>query len=377
MNTALTSDTNIIDFTIDDYDELQQAIYEAPMEENPWSRFLTLLQEKMPDTASIVVFRKPRPERNDPGFIVYTHEDHDAASDYNNTYWEMDPFFDLPRGKCLSIYDVVDRHSFQQSDYYKGFIEPIEIVDIIGIDVEHESTDICLSFRSAMFEPGKGFTQQHKDILMRLAPHILRAAKLHKLVLTAHAAHRFFSDYISSLDSSAIAIDDTAKVLSCNERATALIEQHDCFRLDRGHFKLKSRSEQKKLMDLIEWVTANKSVAPRGLFLPNLSVPSIFVLRYVPMSGQATYSKPAVFMTIHTNSGQPITRKELLMELFDLTKAECKVAAAMITGKDPKEIAQDNGVSINTIRSQIQSLLLKTGTNRQGELINLLWNILT
>jgi len=66
----------------------------------------------------------------------------------------------------------------------------------------------------------------------------------------------------------------------------------------------------------------------------------------------------------------PLT--ELLTGLFDLTGAEVHVASGIATGGSVEEIAAARAVSRETVRTQLKSILAKTGTSRQVELALLL-----
>ena len=75
--------------------------------------------------------------------------------------------------------------------------------------------------------------------------------------------------------------------------------------------------------------------------------------------------------------GTPIDRTlvptaEVLQVLFDLTPAEARVARAVAQGKTVEAIALSNGVSRETVRTQLASVLAKTGMSRQAELVALL-----
>lgn len=59
---------------------------------------------------------------------------------------------------------------------------------------------------------------------------------------------------------------------------------------------------------------------------------------------------------------------ELIQGLFDLTAAEAKVAAGVARGWTIDSIAQEQQVGRETVRTQLRSVLLKTGTTRQAEL---------
>jgi DNA-binding CsgD family transcriptional regulator len=59
-------------------------------------------------------------------------------------------------------------------------------------------------------------------------------------------------------------------------------------------------------------------------------------------------------------------------ELHGLTKAECGILKALAGGQNPGLIAADTGRSIHTVRTQIRSILQKTGASGQVDLIRLL-----
>jgi DNA-binding CsgD family transcriptional regulator len=68
----------------------------------------------------------------------------------------------------------------------------------------------------------------------------------------------------------------------------------------------------------------------------------------------------------------PAFRAEVLRELYRVTPAEARLAALLLTGKSLPELADKLGVAHETVRAQMKSVLHKTGTTRQGELVSLL-----
>lgn len=73
---------------------------------------------------------------------------------------------------------------------------------------------------------------------------------------------------------------------------------------------------------------------------------------------------------------EPEARRQLagaaLAGTFGLTPAEVRVAAALAEGKDLATIAEEHRVTLGTVRSQLKSLMAKTDTHRQAELVTLL-----
>ncbi|MEM9332131.1 MAG: LuxR C-terminal-related transcriptional regulator [Pseudomonadota bacterium] len=64
--------------------------------------------------------------------------------------------------------------------------------------------------------------------------------------------------------------------------------------------------------------------------------------------------------------------KAELQENFGLTNAEIELAEGLFTGKDICQIAEEKGITKNTIRERLKKVFMKTGTNRQAALVRML-----
>lgn len=62
----------------------------------------------------------------------------------------------------------------------------------------------------------------------------------------------------------------------------------------------------------------------------------------------------------------------LLAQLYDATPAEVRLAQELLDGSSLPAISEHLGLSHNTLKKQLQSLFLKTGTCRQTQLVRLL-----
>jgi DNA-binding CsgD family transcriptional regulator len=79
-----------------------------------------------------------------------------------------------------------------------------------------------------------------------------------------------------------------------------------------------------------------------------------------------------VMLMIHDCNQSVCPDPYVLSAAFDFTPTEARVASALVEGLSPKEIAQRHGVSLNTVQTQVRSVLSKAGTNRTAELVSLL-----
>jgi DNA-binding CsgD family transcriptional regulator len=135
-----------------------------------------------------------------------------------------------------------------------------------------------------------------------------------------------------------------------------------------------------------------KAPAAQGMFLDALARPASLAQtgRSIPVAGTAesapliahvlplrlagldvfTGAVSILYLTPLTQQSSPAP--ELLQALFDLTPAESRVASLLVDGSSVDAITKSQGVSANTVRTQLKAVFAKTGVERQSELVSLL-----
>jgi DNA-binding NarL/FixJ family response regulator len=65
----------------------------------------------------------------------------------------------------------------------------------------------------------------------------------------------------------------------------------------------------------------------------------------------------------------------LLIDIFELTRAEAEIAASLFCKSDLSDIARERGVKLETVRGQVKAILHKVGTASQKQLMLVLSRI--
>lgn len=89
----------------------------------------------------------------------------------------------------------------------------------------------------------------------------------------------------------------------------------------------------------------------------------------VPATGAA-----AALVFLREIDGCTLPTPAALGDLFGLNPSEARLAHALASGLDIKEAAEAQGITLSTARTYLKRLFLKTGANRQAELVRLLLN---
>jgi len=105
----------------------------------------------------------------------------------------------------------------------------------------------------------------------------------------------------------------------------------------------------------------------RGHELPPLGVHAWMLQSPMLPGGQRV--EPLALVMLHDPRRVMSLDPGLVASSFDLTPAQARVAAALAEGLSAAEIASEHAVSLNTVRSQIQSVMGKLGVRRQAEVV--------
>jgi DNA-binding CsgD family transcriptional regulator len=99
----------------------------------------------------------------------------------------------------------------------------------------------------------------------------------------------------------------------------------------------------------------------------------VYVSALIPPAVSDVFAHPpAALLVFHDTEQHARLDPVVVGEMFRLTPAEARVAVRLARGQGVAEIAAETGRSVETVRSQIKSILLKTGVDRQSQLVRVL-----
>lgn len=172
-------------------------------------------------------------------------------------------------------------------------------------------------------------------------------------------------DSLERMGNGGVLLDGSGNALALNSSAERLLSAHrpECaISLDwvRGAIRrLLTAGNTRFVMQADNWI-----VVPQDEGRP-------LVLHSVPVEGESETDPHMVLILVGLDVS-PAPNPAALQRMFGLTEAEAKLAIQIARGNTPAEIATANGVTMATVRSQLSSVLAKTQTERQAELVALL-----
>jgi ArsR family transcriptional regulator, arsenate/arsenite/antimonite-responsive transcriptional repressor len=179
---------------------------------------------------------------------------------------------------------------------------------------------------------------------------------------------------IEHLSCGVVLLDGNAKPVMLNAAARTILAGNNGLRVNANELGALSHRDQVRLAQLIKMAVARDRNSPTGgaMALARNRLDRPLTVTAFPTHSAALDTGVAAVVFISNPNISPKADLESLAQLYELTPAERRVAILLLKGKTLRDVAESVGVSVHTARSQLKSVLHKTGTPRQSELVKLL-----
>jgi DNA-binding CsgD family transcriptional regulator len=216
------------------------------------------------------------------------------------------------------------------------------------------------------------FEAPEKRAIKLIAPHIGRAVRIAGEL--GHAKITGLLDGFERSGRGAVVLDKGGLVLRMNETAEKLVGT--AFRLRAKRMCALSSEDQPGLDYLVATICSvhpsNIGSAPTAALPRRSARPAVAI--GMPLAGEArdVFSRAAALVLLVDPAGTSTRAAQILQQIHALTPAETRLALALANGATLWDIAQKNQASIQTVRTQLKSVMAKTDTHRQSELAALI-----
>jgi DNA-binding CsgD family transcriptional regulator len=324
------------------------------------------------------------PERDAPGSlgaIGITADDHREflrSWHKHNVYGSRWPAREA--GAVVLGSSIVPRAELVRSVMYRHYLAPRKIEEVVRLDVLHES-DRSQSISLARTWSSGAFADVELQFAQALMPYLQRAVVVQTRLGDASAAARSALDALETAQAPIFILDRRGRVVHASAEAARLLREADGLSIATGDaLRAAAPSLSARLATLItrtvgthgEPGTSGTLRLPRPSGKPALTLVSVPLPLYTAGPGA---HHPAVLLQVADPGARANPHRALLVEAFELTPAEADLAADLLAGLSVREIAAGSGRSIATVRTHLASLLAKTSTARQSELIRLLMRL--
>ena len=374
---AKAPDQPIGDMPLAAYDRIHTALYDAVGHDDAWPDALRVMAEAF-DASFAMLVAAGQGQRDQSFYAAWNHSE-EAARAYSEYWWQHDIWLQASvarglfvQGSILRGNDLVPLPVFRQSRFYREYLAPLSAEYLLVAAVSDGSVPGLappshLSFFRRPDQPNFGAQElKRMDLLF---PHVVRAFDLHwttrRLQEQVVLLHRF----LDALDFGVAMLDPAARVLYANQSVHAMASDPSTSRWLGGLPKGVTTHEP-----LARLVNACVHGQGGGVVLGDGSGQLLALALPLENSANRPHSQPGACMLLLARHGQAAV-PDFVMRIFGLSPAEARLLPLLLRGCTPQQIAQELGVKVTTVRSQLSSVFAKTGATRQQDLIRLLGRV--
>ncbi len=258
--------------------------------------------------------------------------------------------------------DLCSLEELQVDPLYRHFLHPYGLGWTVGTFVNVPTMDLVIFDFARKADDGP-HNRSHVSVLDGYRPHLARAAFLSARLGLERA--RSMTAAMDALGVPAAVFGGSGKIMAANSDWEALWPRVE-------------RTFRKVELDGLPNRIVGRSSAPAGrvrsIPIAGTASEAPLIIHVLPVCRSALdvfsgASQIVVITPVRTPAAPPV---EIISGLFDLSPAEARIARALAEGRTIDGCATDFRVSTETVRKQVRSIMSKTGTNRQVDLVRLL-----
>jgi len=216
--------------------------------------------------------------------------------------------------------------------------------------------------------------QEARHLLKLVMPHIQTALQVRQVLNASEHRARNAEALLDVSTTAAILLDDNGHIIFMNNAAQRLALDDDGMRITGDQLFPSDTASRMQFRSLVLAAAAPNQEHPGGaLTLERPSGKRALQVLITPFRPTDTFRSHARVLVLATDPEVKVNFPDaILRALYDLTPAETEIANGLLTGFSLEDISMFRKVSVATIRSQMKTLMGKTDTRRQSDLVRLL-----
>lgn len=308
-------------------------------------------------------------------FTYHTGVEKSFSNYYNDKQTNNDPIansstqYTVDKGFIMS--ELCHRHP-QWGEIYRSSFLSFGYSDALLVNFYSQNGDRgVLALRS---DPQRGnFIKTEAQSISLLSPYLRTALQTHLQIYKGDFNELNSLNVLQRSDIATLHISRSGQLIQANSQAHDILKIADGISLFNNHIKLHNRISHQNFTKSLSCLSHAPSAETkfikiereRGLF---------YIARILVFNSTSSHENE--FMVIMCDPFHVINSKSAhLCELFDLTTREANIAFYLGNGYKLSDIALLNGVSINTVKSQRNSIYGKMGISSQIQLVQLLYSL--
>lgn len=347
--------------------ELIEMIYAALLGESDWQAFLRRLADAIPDGKAVLFAQG---FGTNPGFAALQVGMTDQAmAAYGNHFAACNPW--IPRmeatrpGKSVAGHRLYAPEDLARSEFYNDFLLPNDVETSGGLVIER-TDDFQFNLTVMSSQTSWGVVDRWAEQFDRISPHLRRAADFYRRTSFAAVLSGLEGSILDALHMGVVIVSAGRRIRTASDAAQRMFGP--AIGIDpSGRLRLGCDKGQVLLSAMLS--LGYDGPQQQRIVVDDLA---LTLIRMQRDRERSIFEGPGVCITLEPlRAGGRHDDIDLFAARHGLTGAETRALEGIMSGKSIAEIAREAGRSRETIRSQLKTLYLKTGTNGQTDLLRL------
>lgn len=281
-----------------------------------------------------------------------------------------------PLLKVLAESDFITPEEHKRHPHYQSFARPFDIPYICLATLDRKAGGLT-GLAVTRTEREGHISSEQRRVFELFASHVRAAVRSHEALEGYGDA--LVTGALEAISIPAFICDETGRVRAQTPSTEAVLKGPGGLQLKAGRLGAPLLAEAQALTDAIANAASGlkrSSIAPRNRTVlvrrsEGDTRPLVLDVIALPRRRFEFAFTARVLVLVRGESADTARQRRatLLQAVYGLTAAETDIALQLFAGRSAEDIAQSRAVTVQTVRTQIKSLLAKSGARRQVELV--------
>ncbi|HKK55859.1 hypothetical protein [Marinobacter sp.] len=350
---------------------LLEDLYECTTDTGQWPAFLTKFANLFDSETAVLRLT----DRHNP--VIYHSYTTGFREDINNLYEseavEADPFREglatTPIGQALTSDQVIKDRDFERCVHYQNVFRPNGNFYALGSQFERDRNQ-AMHVGVHRPRPAGPYTPEECRVLEFLTPHLRRAIRLSRLVMELNQSLAQTQHALDRLSFSVWQMDAMLRLTWLNRSAEEIFADGAYgFSLQTNRLTSNSPGTASRLRMMMTRLLEHRSYTETLRISRNGACLIMTLCSRADMTTRVGRSGVPGILCFVLDPDLPVRLDHTQLQvIYQLTPAELRLASLLVSGLDVAEASALLQISKHTGRTQLKSIMNKTGVNRQAAL---------
>lgn len=236
---------------------------------------------------------------------------------------------------------------------------------------ETQPVTVCSFYRSAEQE---AFGTIEVATYRHLVTHLVQAMRTFWILQKAESSEQLYRGAFEEASDAVFCVHEDGSVHASSTSAERFLVSHQFMKLANGRLEANGHPSNARflatLMNAAQEGRPLTVVLVDGARLPALTLTTVNLPSR--LRDGTTMTRIRSMILLRRATGHPKASAALLREAYSLTSAEERLVAQLMAGLSPREVGDQLGITLNTVRTQLKSIYSKTQSRGLYDLLILI-----